>query len=192
MTGPRIRAATPADAASLSSFAATTFTETFAADNDPADLASFLADTFTAERQRAEIADPRCTILLAESIEGSCSELAGYAHVVESSVPSAVTGRQPIELKRFYIGKQWQGRGFAHHLMDAVFAEARARDAHTLWLGVWEHNPRAISFYRKFGFERVGEHIFKLGSDLQTDWLMSVDLERSNRPGASIMSHAGS
>lgn len=177
MAEPVIRAATPADAARLSGFAATTFTDTFAADNDPADLANFLAETFTLERQLAEIDDPACTILLAESVDDSGrAELAGYAHIVQSAVPGAVSGAHPIELKRFYIGQSWQGRGVAHTLMDAVFAEARARGAHTLWLGVWERNPRAVSFYRKFGFERVGEHIFRLGSDLQTDWLMSVTL----------------
>ena len=41
-----------------------------------------------------------------------------------------------------------------------------------VWLGVWEHNPRAIDFYKKFGFEKFGTHIFYLGDDAQEDWLM--------------------
>jgi ribosomal protein S18 acetylase RimI-like enzyme len=56
--------------------------------------------------------------------------------------------------------------------MDSVFAQAQARHARTLWLGVWEHNPRAIAFYRKRGFQDVGSHEFLLGQDRQTDRLM--------------------
>ena len=55
--------------------------------------------------------------------------------------------------------------------MDAVLDAARARGAKTLWLGVWERNQRAVAFYEKYGFTRVGEHTFVLGSDAQTDWL---------------------
>ena len=45
-----------------------------------------------------------------------------------------------------------------------------------LWLGVWEHNPRAMTFYRKFGLEVVGTHAFMLGLDRQRDLIMSVKL----------------
>ena len=55
--------------------------------------------------------------------------------------------------------------------MDAVLEAARARGAEILWLGVWERNPRAAAFYRKYGFERIGEQTFILGADRQTDWI---------------------
>ena len=61
-------------------------------------------------------------------------------------------------------------RGVAPALMDAALDAARARGAQTLWLGVWERNPRAVAFYAKYGFVRVGEHTFVLGGDAQTDW----------------------
>jgi diamine N-acetyltransferase len=47
----------------------------------------------------------------------------------------------------------------------------------TVWLGVWEHNPRAIAFYEKWGFEKFGAHDFLLGTDLQTDILMKKKLK---------------
>ena len=46
-----------------------------------------------------------------------------------------------------------------------------------VWLGVWEHNLRAIDFYSKWGFEKFGTHVFILGDDPQTDWLMAKKLE---------------
>ncbi|MEY3918157.1 MAG: Protease synthase and sporulation negative regulatory protein 1, partial [Bacteroidota bacterium] len=45
-----------------------------------------------------------------------------------------------------------------------------------IWLGVWEHNPRAIRFYEKQGFVKFDQHIFQLGDDEQTDILMKLSL----------------
>jgi ribosomal protein S18 acetylase RimI-like enzyme len=62
--------------------------------------------------------------------------------------------------------------------MNAVDAAAAAR-ARTIWLGVWEHNPRAIAFYLKCGFVDVGRHPFQLGRDVQTDRIMSRDVMKA-------------
>ena len=66
--------------------------------------------------------------------------------------------------------------------MAAVFAAARARGAQTVWLGVWEHNARAIAFYHKHGFEDVGSHEFVLGTDHQIDRLMARPLTDDGAP----------
>ena len=57
--------------------------------------------------------------------------------------------------------------------MTACLEEAGKRGCDVIWLDVWEENPRAIAFYRKWGFEKAGEQGFQLGDDLQTDWIMS-------------------
>ena len=88
-------------------------------------------------------------------------------------VPEAVRGTAPLELKRLYVARAWHGRRVAQALMDAAIDAAHARGAQTLWLGVWERNPRAVAFYTKYGFARVGEHTFVLGGDPQTDWLLA-------------------
>ena len=44
--------------------------------------------------------------------------------------------------------------------------------ATALWLGVWEHNPRAQAFYRKAGFADVGSKVFVVGTDAQADRVM--------------------
>jgi ribosomal protein S18 acetylase RimI-like enzyme len=56
--------------------------------------------------------------------------------------------------------------------MNACLAELINRGSDVAWLGVWERNPRAISFYRKLGFMEVGDHIFPLGHDPQRDIIM--------------------
>lgn len=169
-----VRPALIGDALALSCLGANTFRETFENENTPEDMARYLAESFGPERQAAEIADPAGTVLLGEHHgDSDDAELVGYAHLVSGPVPEAVRGPAPLELKRLYVARAWHGRGVAQALMDAAINAARARGAQTLWLGVWERNARAAAFYAKYGFARVGEHSFLLGSDLQTDWLLA-------------------
>jgi len=169
----KIRQAVISDAAALSQLGASTFRETFEDSNTPEDMARYLAEAFTPERQAAEISDPAGKVLLAEHYrEPDAAELVGYAHLLYGPVPDAVGGPAPLELKRLYVASAWHGRRVAQGLMDAAIAAARDCGAQTLWLGVWERNARAVAFYAKYGFARVGEHTFVLGADLQTDWLL--------------------
>ncbi len=178
-----VRLATIADAPRLSQLAASTFRETFEGENTPEDITRYLAEAFTPNRQAAEISDPSGAVLLAERRDPSGdAELVGYVHLVSGPAPAAVQGPAPLELKRLYVARAWHGHGVAPALMDAALAAARAPGAQTLWLGVLERNPRAVAFYRKYGFTRVGEHTFVLGADAQTDWLLARPLEASPRP----------
>jgi ribosomal protein S18 acetylase RimI-like enzyme len=174
-----VRPATVADAARLSQLAASTFRDTFERDNTPEDMARYLAEAFTPAKQTAEIEDPAATMLVAER-EGD-GDFVGYAHLLAGPHPDAVHGPAPIELKRLYVASMWHGRGVAQALMHAALDAARARGARTMWLGVWERNLRAQAFYRKYGFTRVGEHTFVLGTDAQTDWLFARSLDESER-----------
>ena len=177
----RIREATLADATRLSELAATTFREAFEGENAPDDIARYLAETFTPEMQAAEIADPAGCVLLAEHrTTSSDPELIGYAHLLAGPAPAAVHGAAPMELKRLYVARAWHGRGVAQTLMESVLEVAGEREARTIWLGVWERNPRAAAFYAKYHFTRVGEHEFVLGTDVQRDWLMARPVGLAN------------
>jgi ribosomal protein S18 acetylase RimI-like enzyme len=172
-----VRTATIADATRLTQLGANTFRETFEAENTPDDMASYLSDAFTPDRQAAEISDASGVVLLAERPNAPGAEtLVGYAHLVSGLAAPAVKGPEPMELKRLYVTRSWHGKGVAQALMDAALDAARARGAKTLWLGVWERNQRAIAFYSNYGFTRVGEQTFVLGTDAQTDWLLARPL----------------
>ena len=163
-----IRRAVPADADRVSDFARRLFHETFAAHNAPEDMEAYLSSAFTPSQQLAEIEDARSITLLAEQQDA----LVGYAQLRAGEPPDCVSERSAIELVRFYVDRALHGSGVAQALMTAVDAAAAGR-ARTIWLGVWEHNPRAIAFYLKCGFVDVGSHPFQLGRDLQTDRIMS-------------------
>ena len=168
-----IRYADVEDAKMLAEVGGQSFYDTFAKDNKPEDIADYLAKAFSVEQVAKEIADEK-TIFLIVEID---SQTAGYAKLRVNEPPECITGENPIEIERFYILQNWHGRGLAQSLMKRCIEEAKQRGHQSIFLGVWEHNQRAIAFYQKCGFKKVGEHPFLLGSDLQTDWLMQFEVE---------------
>ena len=172
-----VRRGVPADARLLADLAASTFREAFAAENRPEDMALHVSRSYGASQQKAELANPEITTLLAE-VDG---QLAGYAQLRANAAPDCVMGATPLEVWRFYVAAPWHGRGIAHALMKSVETEARAQEANALWLGVWERNERAKSFYRKCGFADVGSQVFVLGTDAQTDRIMVRSLPSEPR-----------
>ncbi len=169
MHSTTLRAATSADAALLAHLAATTFRDTFAPHNTPADMELQLSRMYGDGKQGAELADARHSVFLAER-DG---ETVGYVMLRRGPAPDCVRGHDPIEIARIYAVKPRIGTGIGAALMQRSLAEASACGHDVVWLGVWEHNAPAIAFYRRWGFEDVGSHAFQLGRDLQTDRVMA-------------------
>lgn len=163
-----VRRAVPGDAAALAALALKTFNDTFARFNRDEDMRAYTDVTYGEAYQLREIENPQLVTLVVEIDDA----LAAYAQI--RATPNAPHG--DVELARFYVEQSYHGRGIAQTLMASVDAESRALGGTRLWLGVWERNFRAIAFYRKCGFEKVGEHPFILGADLQTDWDMARPL----------------
>lgn len=173
MTMITLRRATVADAARLAVLAERTFRDTFTGENSPQDMETHCAENFSTEIQMSELADPQRITLLAEAGETA----AGFAQLVLGSAPECLSCARPAELNRLYLLGAWHGRGVAQELMAAVLSAAAQANCDHVWLGVWERNPKAITFYRKFGFEVIGEHRFVLGRDPQRDLLMALRIE---------------
>ncbi|HLY28267.1 MAG TPA: GNAT family N-acetyltransferase [Aggregatilineales bacterium] len=164
----RIRYGTEPDADLLATLGARTFSDTFARDNTPEDMRAYLDANFGVAKQAAELTDPKAVFLIAEAGKVAI----GYAKLHTGEAPAGVTGKNVIEIVRLYVVQDWLGQGAGAALMRACLDEARRRGHDTIWLGVWEHNPRAIAFYRRWGFVEFGSHVFQLGSDVQRDFVM--------------------
>jgi ribosomal protein S18 acetylase RimI-like enzyme len=167
-----LRYATPDDAVLIADISQQTFYDTFAADNTEADMTKFLGEQFTKGRLMLEVGAPENTFLL---IYGD-GEVAGYLKLREGKKLAALNGKLSLEIARIYVTKPFLGKGIGKRLMQAALAIATERDKEVVWLGVWEHNRRAIQFYIAWGFQKFGECDFLLGDDLQRDWLMKKEL----------------
>ena len=171
---PAIRRATPEDLPALVELAERTFRDTFASDNTLEDLEAYVAKAFAPETLEGELADPASTFLLA--FADSEAPPIGYGRLLAGPPTAAVRGQNPVEIVRLYVDQEAIGLGVGAALMQSLFDEARRQGHQTIWLGVWERNARAIAFYRRWGFEEVGTHIFQLGSDRQTDLIFEHSL----------------
>jgi ribosomal protein S18 acetylase RimI-like enzyme len=167
----RTRTAIPADADPLAALAERTFRDTFADDNSPDDIEAYVRDSFSLARVRAELTDDANTFLLA-FMDGE-EQPVGYAKLRTGTTDPSVAGSEPVELQRLYVDRSAIGHGVGATLMVASLDAALSAGHRTLWLGVWERNTRAISFYERWQFETVGDHEFRLGSDHQTDLIMA-------------------
>ncbi len=165
-----LRPANKNDAAAIAAISRKTFYDTFASQNTLADMDQFLNVEFTTERLIAEVGAEGNEFLLAFIAD----ELVGYARLRDAANPPELGDSPAIELARIYSLEKAIGKGVGKALMQKCIELARDKGRKLLWLGVWEHNRRAIDFYTKWGFEKFSEHDFILGSDVQRDWLMKL------------------
>lgn len=166
---PTIRLAKPSDAARLAELAERTFRETFGGANTVEDMMLHCKTNYGESIQAAEIANAEMVTLVCEEEKN----LIAFAQLRWGKAPACVPTKNAGEILRLYVENKWHGKGIAQDLMSACIAQMEQRHSDVVWLGVWEKNPRAISFYKKLGFMEVGEHIFRLGLDRQRDIIMA-------------------
>ena len=162
----QIRKATIEDVDLLYTIGSKTFIETYGHENTPENLKKYLEEKFNKKQISDEIETPKTIFLLVKLGD----EVIGYAKMRVNLVENP--DRLSLEIERIYISKIYHGQKYGADLMQKCIDVAQENNYESLWLGVWEHNPKAIKFYQKWGFELFGTHIFHLGDDAQTDFLM--------------------
>jgi ribosomal protein S18 acetylase RimI-like enzyme len=170
VSGFTYREAVDADAEALAAFARASWQATFGELYPPAELDAYLDASFAPAIQRAQIATPGESYLLA--FEGA--NIVGYCRMGGLDLP--VTDASGVELHRLYVHERVKGRGVAQALMDHALAWARARGASAIYLSVWENNHRAQAFYRRHGFADHSEWSFMVGRVADRDLIWRLAL----------------
>lgn len=160
------------DAEKLRDIGIRTFHETFASQNSEENMRQYLDEKFSIDALTAELSDPDSQFFFAMSGD----DVVGYLKLNTGKAQTELKNHSALEIERIYVAKEYHGKKVGQLLYEKALAIARDMNADYLWLGVWEENPRAISFYRKNGFVEFDKHIFKLGDDEQTDIMMKLSL----------------
>ena len=147
----------------LQEISKSTFEETFAAFNTREDMTHYLEHNLSLDQLAFELQAPASSFYFIYVEE----EQSGYMKLNIS---------ETFEIERIYILKKFQGIGVGKTFMNFATEQSKSLGFTSLWLGVWEHNTKAISFYKSLGFTTFGEHDVLLGSDLQRDILMRLEL----------------
>ncbi len=164
----RIRKATLEEIPAVRELAIEVYSDTFAKDNSEKNMKAFFKENYSLEKFTKEYEEPGSTLFIAlDNLK-----IVGFLRLRENNEVADRLGNNTLEIQRLYVHKDYHGSSVAKELMNACFKLAQEKKIEWLWLGVWEKNARAQKFYTKLGFERFGEHIFQMGEDPQTDWLM--------------------
>jgi ribosomal protein S18 acetylase RimI-like enzyme len=169
-----IRICTAKDVASLVTLGRNTFVDTFAVHNTAEDMEIYLDKTFTKEKVEEELCESGAVFFIALHND----KPAGYARVRPSKTCEELNGQRTLEIERLYADHHYIGKGIGNQLMQTCLAYAAQHEFEIVWLGVWEYNERAITFYKKWGFEKFSQHTFILGNDPQTDFLMKKKINK--------------
>jgi len=167
-----ITKAGPADIDQLQSISKTTFTETFSQYNSEQNMTHYLNESLSKSRLSAELMNEGSEFYFARLAK----EVIGYLKVNVAPAQTDLQDVNSFEIERIYVLQEYQGKKVGQLLFKYAISLAQQRKSQYIWLGVWEHNAKAIRFYEKNGFIPFSSHAFKLGDDEQTDILMKKEL----------------
>ena len=168
----KIRKITLNDIQEIKKIGIYTFTETFSSQNSKEDMTQYLESQFSIENLKTQLTDPNSDFFFVEH-DG---KTIGYLKINLGAAQTDIKDENALEIERIYVIKAYQGQKTGQKLFNKALEIAEKLNVDFVWLGVWEKNFKAIQFYKKNGFIEFNRHSFKLGSDLQTDIMMKLNL----------------
>lgn len=172
MTNIQIKEISLNDINQLQKIGRQTFQETFSESNSEENMKNYLEEGFSSEKLTKELTNKDSQFYFA-TLE---NEVIGYLKVNFGESQTELKGEKSLEIERIYVSKEFHGKKVGQLLYEKAIQVAKDKNVDYVWLGVWEENLRAISFYTKNGFIEFDKHIFKLGNDEQTDIMMKLKL----------------
>lgn len=156
----------------LRDIAIQTYDETFRAYNNPENMTTYLETAFNRQKLISELNNPasRFYFLVADN------SVVAYLKINETEAQTDINDPAGLEIERIYVLKKHQRNGYGTKLLNFGIEKARQLNKRFVWLGVWEHNDKALQFYHQSGFITFSSHDFVMGDDHQTDFLLKKEL----------------
>ena len=157
----------------LRSISIETFKQTFAAQNTRENIRLHLKNKISIKQLKNEICNPNSKFYFIYQK----NKIIGYLKLnFNDSQREKMYLNNGFEIERIYLITKFQGKGLGKKLFTKILNMGKEKGYKKVWLGVWENNFRAIKFYEKYGFKKFGQNNFLLGNDLQTDYLLEMDI----------------
>jgi ribosomal protein S18 acetylase RimI-like enzyme len=169
-----VRACAQGDEHALALVGQATFLEAFAGVLSGEDILLHCATQHAPAIYKSWLVDGRARVWLAEIEPGNAP--VGYLVVAPASLPLSDLRDADIEVKRIYLLHRVQGTGLGKRLMQEAIGHAVRVGSRRLLLGVYGRNDRAIAFYERLGFTRVGTRRFRVGNHDYDDLILGLDL----------------
>lgn len=150
-----------------------TFFETFSSANTDENMKKYLEEGLSVEKLTAELENANSAFYFVELEH----KVIGYLKLNFGKSQTELQDDTSLEIERIYVLQDYHGKRIGKLLYDKAIEIGERENVDYVWLGVWEENLRAINFYKKNGFVEFDKHIFKLGTDEQTDIMMKLPLK---------------
>jgi ribosomal protein S18 acetylase RimI-like enzyme len=167
-----IQEVTISDLLELQKISVQTFSETFASTNTEENMRSYLNEAYSFSKLTDEFqnVDSKFYFSILEN------RVIGYLKLNFGESQTELKDAKALEIERIYVLQEFHGKRVGQVLYDKAIQVANQMHMEYVWLGVWEENKRALSFYKKNGFVEFDKHIFVLGEDAQTDIMMKLQI----------------
>lgn len=154
-----IREATAADAINLAALAIQVWLDTYATAGIRTGLSEYVFTELSPGRFADTVTSGDNEVFLAQR-EG---HVIGFGILkTRSECPASHLYR--AELDMLYVQERFCGQRVGSRLLEEVETRCRATER-GLWLSVWQHNQRAISFYEAHHFDIIGEIDIELDTE---------------------------
>lgn len=167
-----IRKVNVEDKFALQKISRETFIETFATSNTKENMDAYLNHNLSIQTLEAELCDRQAAFYFALLND----VIIAYLKINFANAQTELKDHRAMEIERIYVLQNYHGSDIGKQVLHYAIQIAKDHKMDYIWLGVWEHNVRAIRFYEKNGFIAFGSHVFTLGNDDQTDIMMRLEL----------------
>ncbi|CAL2093037.1 GNAT family N-acetyltransferase [Tenacibaculum sp. 190524A05c] len=158
----KTRLAEKKDAEYIALLARITFTETFGhLFRDRQDLLNYFDSTFSVEKIEKSISKSN-NIYWISFIDRLP---VGYAKLKLNSKSEFIESENICQLQKIYVLKDFLSMKIGLELQNLLLEKAKELEFEKIWLSALNSNERALNFYKKNGFEKIGNHDFQIGKE---------------------------
>lgn len=123
-----------------------TFFETFANENSESDMKNYLNENLSLDTLKKELFNTKSEFYVLSFNE----KIIGYLKLNFGEAQTELKNNTSLEIERIYVLKEFHGQNMGQLLYNNALEIATKHSIKEIWLGVWEKNKRAISFYKKW------------------------------------------
>lgn len=163
-----IRFATLKDSSNIAALSAQVWLHNYALDGINNAISEYVLSEFTAEKVASKINSTSYQYIISET-EGNLTGLVS----LDLSGTCPITSKLIPELDRLYIQEPFTGLGLGSKLLDAAMEACKESGHDKLWLTVYHKNTRALAFYKRHNFKKVGDTNFVLNNEPHLNFVLS-------------------
>lgn len=122
------------------------------------DINQYVNTKYTNEVFKTELSDTKNIYHLIHYQE----QPAGYSKIILNDKFANIQLENVTKLERLYLLKEFYNMKLGLELLNYNIELAKQNNQTGMWLFVWKENHKAFDFYKKMGFEIIGDYNFKI------------------------------